>query len=482
MPAHSLFDPARPDGLVYATYLGGFDGGGWAYGVDYDSQGATYVGGFVLSLDFPTTPGAFQTETWGFDGFIAKFSPDGTALEYATYLGGTGDEDVRSLAVDGDGAAFATGRTTSTDFPTTPDAADTSCGNGDLFVVKLSSDGAGLGYGTYLGGSGGEEGHDIAIDGAGAAYVTGFTDSSDFPVTSEAVQAEPGGGYDAFVAKIAPDGTSLDYATYLGGSTSDCEIGGQERECGIAVGRDGSAYVEGTTYSHDFPVTDGAYDEVHEGERDAFVAHISPDGSHLLYATFLGGSGDECRRGCDIGVDIYGSAFLAGSTTSDDFPVTLDAYQSAPVAGWEGFLSRLSPDGSRLVYGTYLGGSASDEVWTVAVTDAGEAFVAGETLSADFPTTSEGARTCSTCPDRPDGFIAQFGLDGSLKYGTFLGGDGDDLILASVVDGDGRLAVAGRTTSTDFPMTADVLPAGQAGLRQRIPGNPRTADRACADR
>ena len=403
---------------MVGTYLGGPSGGNVAWGIDVDEQGATYVGGMALSLEFPTTPGAFQTEAGpGFEGFVAKFTPDGASLAYATYIGGSDEDEVRGLAVDEAGAAYVTGRTTSPDFPTTPGAADTSFDNGEAFVLKLQPDGAGLEYGTFLGGSGGEEGHDLVVDEAGAAFVTGLTTSPDFPVSTGSAQTEFGGGYfDGFVAKIDPDGGSFGYSTYLGGSSTDCEIGGIEQECSIAVGRDGSAYIGGPTYSHDFPVTDGAYATEHNGERDGFVARLAPDGSQLLYATYLGGSGDDCRRACSVGVDRFGSAYLAGSTSSDNFPVSLTAYQDALAGDWDGFLARLSPDGTHLLYATYLGGGGFDEAWTLAVTPAGEAFVAGETYSGNFPTTGDGAGDCASCPDEPDAFVAQFGLDGSLRY------------------------------------------------------------------
>ena len=456
---------AVPPDLVFGTYLGGIDGGNWAYAIDVDSSGSTYVAGFVISATFPTTPGAFQT-SWGdsFDGFLTKFSPDGSSLVYSTFLAGSDEEEVRGMAVGADGAAYAVGRTRSTDFPVTNAAFDTTIDEQDAFVLKLSPDGTGLVFSTFLGGTGGEEGHDLALDDAGSAYVTGLTTSFDFPTTAGAAQEIFGEGFfDGFVVKLAPDGSALEYSSYLGGSSTDCEIGTIQMECSIAVDRHGSAYVGGLTYSNDFPVTPGAFDTSFNGGRDAFIAKFSPDGSAIVYATYVGGSGDECRFGCDIAFDRFGAAYLVGSTDSTDFPLVAAPPGAGPSGGWDGFAIKLAPDGDQALYATLLGGSADDTVWTGAVTRAGELFIAGETFSDDFPTTPGGAPACASCATNPDSFLILLTPDAQLGYGTYLGGDMDDVALAMALDFDDRAYLTGRTSSNDFPTTAGAYQPNRMG-------------------
>jgi hypothetical protein len=229
--------------LSYSTYLGGTSGEE-GFGIAVDSAGNAYVTGFTASTDFPTTTGAFQSTLGGSDTFVSKLNPTGTALVYSTYLGGTNNDVGYGIAVDGAGDAYVTGATQSTDFPTTPGAFQRSSGGGgqDAFVTKLNPTGTALVYSTYLGGTGEDRGYGIAVDTAGNAYVTGWTYSTDFPITVGAFQTSGGAPEDAFVTKLNPTGTALVYSTYLGGSSYDF---GQ----GIAVDTTGNAYVTGTTES-----------------------------------------------------------------------------------------------------------------------------------------------------------------------------------------------------------------------------------------
>jgi len=447
---------ARPPDLVFSTYLGSSSGGNWAQAIDVDADGSVYIGGIVLSANLPTTPGTFQeTEGGGFDGFIAKFNADASALVYASYIAGSLEDEVRGLAVAEDGSVVLTGRTSSSDFPVTPGAFDTSLGISDAFVLKLNPGGTDLIFSTFLGGStSGEEGMDVALDASGAAYVIGQTTSSDFPTTPGSAQPTHGGGlFDGFVVKLSPDGTNLVYATYLGGSNTDCEVGGIEQECAIAVDAFGSAYIGGPTHSQDFPVTSGGFDTDANGGRDAFIAKLSPAGDVLDFATYLGGSGDECQRACDIAVDSYGAPYLTGSTLSTDFPTTPGVWDEDPNGDWDAFAVKLSPDGSRLLYGTYFGGSGFEGVWTASVTRAGELFIGGETFSTDIPTIPDGAQDCASCPEKADIFLALLGVDGSLSYATYFGGSDADVTHAMALDGADQVYLTGRTLSQDFPTT-----------------------------
>lgn len=301
-------------------------------------------------------------------------------LSYSTYLGGSGWDVGTSIAVDSSGAAYVTGWTTSTDFPTTASAFDTTINAIRLivFVTKLNAAGNALVYSTYLGGNGGEYGWDIAVDSAGQAYVTGDTGSTDFP-TVRAFDATANGNEDVFVTKLSPAGNALSASTYLGGRFYD---GAYE----IALSPTGAyAYVVGITSSSDFP-TASAFDTTLNDE-DVFVAKLAfkLSGTFLYYSTYLGGSDDEF--GVDIAVDASGSAYVTGYTTSSDFP-TAAAFDATLGGGSDVFVTKLSPSGTGLVYSTYLGGSGSEFGGEIAVDAAGSAYVIGFTYSSDLPTAS----------------------------------------------------------------------------------------------
>jgi hypothetical protein len=377
-------------GIIYSTYLGGssFDKGA---GIAVDAAGNAYVTGETGSPDFPTTPGAFQTTLGGTggDAFVTKLNPSGSGLVYSTYLGGSlpefvgGGENGEGIAVDLAGNAYVVGCTSSTNFPTTPGAFQTTFGGvEDNFVTKLDPTGSMLVYSTYLGGSDQEFCPPrVAVDAAGSAYVTGFTDSTDFPTTPGAFQTTLSGPRDAFVTKVNPTGSGLAYSTYLGGSDEDFGHG-------IAVDTSGNAYVTGTTASTDFPTTPGAFQPTFGGNGDAFVTKLNPTGSGLVYSTYLGGSSDEFATG-GVAVDTAGNAYVTGSTISPNFPTTPGAFQPTFGGNGDAFVTKLNPTGSGLVYSTYLGGNADENGFAIAV-DAlptSNAYVTGLTASTNFPTT-----------------------------------------------------------------------------------------------
>jgi len=282
-------------------------------------------------------------------------------LDYSSYLGGSGDDEGHGIAVDSKGNAYVTGFTDSVDFPT-EEAFQPDNVNEDVFITKLSRDGKELVYSTFLGGSEAEEGRAIALDGKGNAYITGDTESTDdFPITEEAFQPENAGLADAFVAKLSSDGDELLYATFLGGSEDDAGEG-------IAVDGKGNAYITGDTESTDFPTKKAFQRENAEDldPRDAFVTKLSRDGTELVYSTYLGGGGGEEGRG--IAVDSRGNAYVTGFTDSADFP-TEDPFQPENAGGEDAFVTKLSRDGEELVYSTYLGGSEDDEGRGIAVDD-----------------------------------------------------------------------------------------------------------------
>jgi hypothetical protein len=481
-PDHELvIDP----GVNYSTFLGGSsheDGNG----ITVDANGNTYIVGTTQSSDFPTTTGAFDRSFAGgvVDVFVSKLNADGSALVYSTYLGGTptplrrgtGDpfEFGRGIAVDGDGNAYVTGQTTSSDFPTTTGAFQTSINvlpleqrddATDAFVTKLNPQGSSLVYSTFLGGTSFDDSRSIAIDGLGNAYVTGETGSSDLPTTSGAFQAAKGGGRDAFVTKLNATGSALVYSTYLGGPLDNVDtVNNNEISNRIRVDADGNAYVAGGTRSADFPTTAGAFDPTHNGGAfdqlfDAFVTKLNASGSGLVYSTFLGGPNIDRADG--LALDADGNAYVSGGTTSTGFPTTAGALDTTHNGGGDGFAGKLNSTGSNLVYSTFLGGSGGEGAPAIALGAQNSAWIAGGTSSADFPTTADGFDTIhnglnpdGTTDGTTDAYVANLNADGSaLTYGTFLGGDNSENGFDVAVASASNVYVTGRTVSADFPTT-----------------------------
>src|SRR3990167_2674022 len=417
--------------VVYSTYLGG---SGYEYdsSITVDGDGNALVTGSTSSSDFPLL-NAFQPSISGEkDVFVTKIASDGTVV-YSTYLGGSGYEYDSSITVDGDGNALVTGSTSSSDFPLLNAFQPSISGEEDVFVTKIASDGTVV-YSTYLGGSGSEYDFSITVDGDGNALVTGYTESSDFPLLN-AFQPSFGGEKDVFVTKIASDGTVV-YSTYLGGS-------GSEYYSSITVDGDGNALVTGSTSSSDFPLLN-AFQPSFGGEKDVFVTKIASDGT-VVYSTYLGGSGYE--YGYSITVDGDGNALVTGLTYSSDFPL-LNAFQPSISGGGDIFVTKIASDGT-VVYSTYLGGSGSEYGYSITVDGDGNALVTGYTYSSDFPLLNAFQPSIS---GEEDVFVTKIASDGTVVYSTYLGGSGYEYDSSITVDGDGNALVTGSTSSSDFPL------------------------------
>ncbi|HWJ39814.1 MAG TPA: SBBP repeat-containing protein, partial [Candidatus Limnocylindrales bacterium] len=387
-------------------------------------------------------------------------------LSYSTFLGGTGGDSGLAIAVDASGFAYVTGATTSDDFPTTIGAFKTTPpGGANMFVAKLEADGSGRVYSTYLGGDAldnGETGHGIAVDSDGNAFITGDAgNNGDFPTTPGAFQPHPSGGNtDGFVTKLSPDGSSLVYSTYLGGTFAGNP--GITHSNAIAIDSLGFAYVTGKTTSGNFPTTAGAFQTANNciSCTNVFVTKMKTDGTGLVYSTYLGGSGSP--NGGDIGasiaVDSFGNAYVTGTDNSTDFPKTAGAFHTTNSGFSDAFVTKLTADGTGLVYSTYLGGSQPDIGESIAIDSSGSAYVTGYTGSNDFPHTLGAFQTALKIVFG-NAFVTKLKPDGSgLAYSTYLGGFGDtadsgfgnDHAFGIAVDSFGHAYVTGETWSSNF--------------------------------
>jgi hypothetical protein len=439
-----IIDPA----FVYSTYFGG-TGFDLASAIAADGEGNAYVVGSANSTDFPTEHPlqSNNLERNFVTAFITKFNATGTALVYSTYLGGTGNDRTGNLGF---------------------------CGPASV---------PNPGGGTFVTGNGGDGAAAVAVDAAGNAYITGFTSSSDFPTvdplqaTNHAAAAH---GSNAFLAKLNAAGNALVYSTYLGGSGTQGALITGDSASAIAVDAAGDAYVTGITMSPDFP-TQMPFQPTNEelsGRPTAFVAKLNAAGSALVYSSYLGGSGGNVAAGVGdcanaIAVDGEGNAYIAGQTSSANFP-TAAAFQSVnpsigstmDVALGSAFVTKLDSTGSALIYSTYLGGSTSESALAVAVDAFGDAYLSGYTSSTDFPIANALQPQNATGGHGANAFVTKFNPTGSgLIYSTYLGGSTYEQANALALDAAGNAYVAGTTYSSNFPIVEPLQATNHAGSR-----------------
>jgi uncharacterized protein (TIGR03437 family) len=442
--------------LNYSTYLGGPALGGGAQeqanAIAVDSSGNAYVTGWTAAPDFPVSKGAIQPlKGVGQNAFVTKLNAAGTGLVYSTYLGGSNNADEgRGVAVDSSGNAWVVGQTASTNFPVTPGAFQTVLqAGGGSFVTQLNAAGDGFLYSTYLGGDklGSTLATAVALDSAGNAYVTGYTQSANFPVTLGAFRTSFF-GISGFVSKFNPAASgraSLVYSTFLQAAIL---------ASGIAVDSSGNAYVTG--YANTPGVaTPGAFQTSPGGSDDVVVTKLNATGTGVIYSTYLGGSGQD--RGNGIAVDGFGNAYLTGTTGSTNFPVTPGAFQTSfPGVSPHAFVTKLNATGDALVYSTYLAGDGGISITElangIAVDFAGNAYVTGTTNSISFPITPDGFT--NSIPRALKAFATKLGVAGDrLVYSTYLAGDNSDAGYGVAVDALGNAYVTGYSASANFPVT-----------------------------
>ena len=438
--------------VVYSTYVGG-SASDFGRGIVADSAGNAYLAGDSFSSDF-----LFRASTTNSDVFVGKLNANGLLLTYI-FFGGNKNDTATGLAVDGSGSIYLCGTTESPDFPLVHSIGFALGGASDAFVVKLTPalDNSTLlfEYSSLIGGSGEETGVGIAIDSAGSAYITGRTSSTDFP-TVGAIQASYGGGTsDAFVSKLAADGASLVYSSFLGGSSTENSAG----RTGISVDASGNAYVVGDTQSTNFP-TKSPLQPAKSGSAstsDGFAAKINPGGSDFVYSTYLGGSNDDSALA--VAADQNGNAYVTGRTKSSSFPGS-SATRTA-TGTTDAFVAKFNASGSAISYLTFIGGTGDDSANAIVVDSSGNAVIAGS-AGDGLPTVKSIQSFFKGGAD--DAFVAQLGTTGAVTFSTYLGGTGDDVALGVSLDSAGAIYVIGFTDSTDF-LTFAPLRAANAGAR-----------------
>jgi len=452
--------------FVYSTYLGGSgdDHGGQ---IVIDSSGNAYLTGSTISTNFPTVA-AFQSSYGGpknsgnTDGFVTKLNATGSALVFSTYLGGSGVDSGRGIALGPSNTVYVTGQTSSTNFPVANAYQPVKGGTTyDAFVTKFSAAGNTLVYSTYLGGANpvgtdwGDSGNGIAVDSAGSAYVAGETYSTNFP-TVNPIQSTRRGSSDAFVTKFNPAGNSLTYSTYLGGSYSDFIGLSSDAADDIVIDSSGNAYVTGSTYSFDFP-TANAYQGFNAGNfgtDDAFVTALNSTGTGFIFSTYLGGISYD--SGNSIALASTGEIYVVGHTQSTNFP-TADAIQNTNNGSQDAFVTKFNSNATGLIYSTYLGGSGADIGNGIALDSADNAYVSGYTSSTNFPI-ANAIRPTNAGAD--DAFISKignlngYGISGRVADDT---GNGKSGVTVSVT---GSQATSTLTDSNGNYSFANLLAGG----------------------
>ncbi len=413
------------------------------FGVAVDASGNIVVTGTTASTNFPTA-NAFQSQIAGSQNiFITKFNPSGTSLIYSTYLGGKDTDSCEGVALDSSGDAYVTGFTNSPNFPTKNAIQGSRKGVQNIFLSELDPTGNLLSS-TYYGGSGQDEAFAIAVDSSGV-YVVGNTTSTNYP-TKNAFQPQIASADDAFLTKFSPGGSSVVYSTYLGGA------GGGSQAYAVAVDSSQSPYVTGQTRSLSFPLMN-PFQSQNTAQGTVFVTKFSPTGNALVYSTYLGGSSTESSGG--IAVDSSGNAYVTGGTGSNDFP-TQNPLQPKNAGMYDVFVTKFNSSGSALVYSTYLGGSKNDTGIALKVDPSGNAYVTGYTLSANFPTTPNAFQP--TSGGNWDAFVLGLNSAGSgLIYSSYLGGSGLDYSTSIALDSSGNAYVTGGEASTNFPITSNAF-------------------------
>ena len=453
--AELVIDPV----IVYSSYLGGsrID---QTTGVAVDAAGAAYVCGWTDSSNFPVVS-SIRGFAGSVDAFVAKISPAGT-VDWATFIGGSGDDRALSIGIDPQGNSYVVGYTTSANYPSLNAVQANKSGGRDAFVTKINSTGSALVYSTFWGGSGNDQANGVAVDIYGQPYVVGDTESPNFP-TILPWRSSFGGLRDAFHFKIGINGT-VSYSTFVGGS-------GDDRGIGVAISDSLTPYIVGCTTSTDFP-TRNPLQPTNRGGQDAFVIRFLEDADNVVYSSYLGGNGGapgrpECAN--SIALDAYHNMYVAGVTSSTNFPLEVPV-QNKLNGLTDGFLTKLNSDGV-ILYSTYIGGSATDVVVGVRVDSARRAYVVGYTTSKNLALNNP---IQSATGGNFDIFLHRYDLLGfPLSFGTYLGGQASETPTAFGLTPGGTAFIVGVTGSGNYPLASPFQPnfgGGTDGFITKITG------------
>jgi gliding motility-associated-like protein len=443
--------------LIFSTFLGGNSTDFFGF-MEVTPLGEIIVSGQTNSSNFPTSTGASQT-TWGGlqDIFISKLNNSGTNLIFSTFLGGNNDEYLSFMEVSPLGEIIVTGSTFSSNFPTTPGAFQTTWGGGliDVFISKLNSSGTNLVFSTFLGGNSDEVPILLELSTLGDVLVTGQTTSSNFPTSIGASQTTWGGQDDVFISKLSSNGSSLIFSTLLGGNDLD-------RPVFMEVNPLGEIIVAGYTASSNFPITPGAFQTtLGGGIQNIFISKLNNSGTNLIFSTFLGGNSDEYLSFMEVSP--LGEIIVVGYTESSNFPTTPGAFQTTWGGIQDVFISKLSSNGTNLVFSTFFGGNDADSPVFIEVNPLGGIIVAGYTASSNFPTTP-GAFQTTWGGGLIDVFISKLNSSGTnLIFSTFWGGNGSEYLSFMEVNPLEEIMVVGYTGSSNFPTTPGAFQTNWGG-------------------
>ena len=432
--------------LVYSTFLGGSEveiGDNDRIGVAVDSSGNTYITGTTYSPDFPVTALPIDGHFDGAsDGFVCKLNSSGTALVYSTYIGGTRKDCLNAIAVDSAGNAYVTGWSNSSNFPTTH--GEKNKGNNDITVVKINASGNALEYATMFGGLDSEDSWAITLDSSGHAYVVGRTWSINFPTTEHAYDQNYKGNRDGFVAELTVSGDAFVYSTFLGGNNYDALYD-------ICIDDDGNAYVVGDSFSSDYPTTNDAYDRTYHGGYDIIISKLNPTGTALVYSTYIGGNDNDAAY--FMSLDSERNVYFSGASYSLDYPTTANAFDTTHNGYVDVICGKLDVSGSNLLYSSFVGGTGGDWGSAISVCSSGIMTITGSTDSKNFPTTADGFDTANN--GNSDVFLIRIDPNSAnqLVFSSYLGGRGVDRGCDMAVDSNNCIYLSGITRSADFPTT-----------------------------
>ena len=432
------------DPLLASTFIG--DGGNdWGYAIAVDEAGHVFVTGYSWSDNFPTTEGSYQGFFNGVkDAYISKFDNDLATLLVSTFIGGSSWDNGHSITVEPTGDVIVAGATGSTNFPTVGAGYDRTYngGSNDVFVCKLDNELSSIIVSTFIGGNDDDYGYGLTVDNQGNIFVTGRTESTNYPANGGYDNAFNGGFEDVFVSKLNNGLSALLASTYIGGSTD-------EGADAIVADEAGNIFVSGFTYSDDFPTAGVSYDSTHNGSGDIFIAKFNNSLTSLSAATFIGGSNFEESHA--IALDSLQNVFIAGYTGSIEYPSTPGVYDETFNANHDAVITKLDNNLSTILASTFIGGASDDDCYGLVIEGAENVFITGITFSTDYPVT--GNAFSETHSGDRDIFLSRFSFDlAELLESTYIGGVDNDWALDLTIDDAGSVFIGGGTYSYDFPI------------------------------